>query len=309
MDSIRTYPLPPDGFDPHTAQPRELRSYGLPQRPDAALRPELTKLWDKVFSRSLTHVVPEFQSVAKVLPGMKARASVRPALPARPDISVSPELMTFDHPFWSAGIVHAGAGQMFNWVIGEWTVPDVAPPVSGEGDWYSFAWIGIDGTSDVTQIGTIQHVTTDGSGNVSKECYAVYEWFPNGWTAISNFPVSFGDTIIGLICLLSPTEAYVNLVNTTAGLRTGFDITPPDGIMSAENQIEWVFEHPGVDGESTQLPKFGEIYFDSAYGGQGLEYLANTGPDTVLNMVEDNVRVATVTVETPTLIKIAYTGN
>ena len=296
-DGIRTYPLPPEAFDPRTAQPRELRRYGLPQRPDAALRPELASRWDKIFASKLTYIAPSFQPIEKLLPGIEPRGRL------------SPELVTVNHPFWSGCVVHATLGQTFTWVQGEWTVPDVAPPISGQGNWYSFAWIGIDGTADVTQIGTVQYVSADASGTLSKGCYAVYEWWPQNWTVIDNFPVSFGDTMLGLICLQSPTDAYVNLVNLTAGIRTGFDVTPPAGTTSAENQIEWVFEHPGVGGQSPELPKFGEIYFDSAMGGRGLEYLADAGIDTVINMVQNNVTVATTTVETPRLIKIAYTGT
>jgi hypothetical protein len=297
MGSIKTFPLPPDGFNPRTAQPRELRRYGLPPRPDAGIRPELAARWDKIFSRKLTSIVPSFQAIGELLPAIE---------PRRP---LGPDLQTVTNPYWSGCVVHAAPGQTFNWVQGEWTVPDVAPPISGQGNWYSFAWVGIDGIVDVTQIGTIQSVSADASGKVSKSCYAVYEWWPQSWTVINNFPVSFGDTMIGLICLQSPTDAYVNLVNLTAGLRTGFDITPPAGTISAENQIEWVFERPGESGESPQLPKFGEIYFDSAMGGHGLDYLADAGTDTVINMVQNNVTVATTTVETPTLIKITYTGN
>jgi hypothetical protein len=73
MGSIKTYPLPPDGFDPHTAQPRELRRYGLPQRPDAAIRPELAARWDKIFSRKLTYIVPSFQPIEELLPGIEPR--------------------------------------------------------------------------------------------------------------------------------------------------------------------------------------------------------------------------------------------
>lgn len=206
-------------------------------------------------------------------------------------------------------MVHATGTQKFTWVEGVWNVPDVAPPATGAGNWYSFAWIGIDGTADVTQIGTVQWVSVDSNGKLSKGCYAVYEWWPQGWIMINNFPVSFGDTVNGLICLLSPTNASVNLLNVTTGVHTSFDFTPPAGTVSAENQIEWVFERPGVNGESPQLPNFGEIYFDSAMGGQGLSYLADAGTDTVINMVQNGVTVATTTVETPTLIKIAYTGG
>jgi hypothetical protein len=69
-------------------------------------------------------------------------------------------------------------------------------------------------------------------------------------------------------------------------------------------------ECPGVKNVPQVLPNFGEIYFDSAMGGRGLDFLAEAGTDTVINMVdENNVTVATTTVETPTLLKIAYTGN
>ena len=294
---VRTHPLPPARFDPRSASPVELRRYGLPQRPDPSIRPELAALWDEIFSHKLTYVTPTFQPIEELLPGIEPRGPLRQ------------ELVTVTHPFWSGCVVHAPSGQTFTWVEGQWNVPDVQPPTTGQGKWYSFAWIGIDGTSDVTQIGTVQYVSSDGHGNVSTSCYAVYEWWPTGWTVINNFPVNFGDTIIGLICLESTTDAWVNLLNVTTGVHVSFDFSAPTAISSQENQIEWVMEHPGVTGASAQLPNFGEIYFDSAMGGRGLDYLADAGTDTVINMVENNVTVATTTVETPTLIKIAYTGS
>ena len=62
-------------------------------------------------------------------------------------------------------------------------------------------------------------------------------------------------------------------------------------------------------GAQAQLPDFGEIYFDSAVGGEGLANVVQAGQDTVINMTENGNTVATTTVETPTLIKIAYTGS
>jgi hypothetical protein len=295
--AVKVFKPPPARFDPRSASPVELRRYGLPQRPDASIRPELADLWDEIFSRELTYVTPSFQPVEALLPGIAPRGPFRQ------------ELTTVAHPFWSGCVVHAPAGQTFTWVLGQWNVPDVQPPASGSGKWYSFAWIGIDGLSDVCQIGTIQYVSRDGDGHISKKCYAVHEWFPDTWIAIDNFPVNFGDTMIGLICLESTTEAWANLLNVTMGAHISFDFSAPDGFSSQENQIEWIMEHPGVKDESPQLPNFGEIYFDSAMGGRGLDFLADAGTDTVINMVEDSVTVATTTVETPTLIKIAYTGS
>jgi Peptidase A4 family len=299
-DRIKTRALPPAGFNPRSAPPDELRRYGLPQRPDASTRPQLAALWDKIFSRELKYIVPSFQPLEQLLPGIKPRSSLRP------------DLATGTNGWWSGCVVHATPGQMFNWVLGQWNVPDVQPPTTGEGQWYSFAWIGIDGTSnsDLTQIGTIQYASSDAQGNLSKSWYAVYEWIPNSWSGVGNFPVNSGDTVIALICMESTSYAWANMVNVTTGVHVSFPFTAPSSSAdSQENQIEWIMEHPGYPGESPQLPNFGEIYFDSAMGGSGLDFLADAGTDTVLNMVENNVTVATTTVETPTLIKIAYTGS
>jgi len=56
------------------------------------------------------------------------------------------------------------------------------------------------------------------------------------------------------------------------------------------------------------LPAVPEISFDSATGGHGLDFLAEGGTDTAINMVVNGTTVATTTVDTPTLIEIAYTG-
>jgi peptidase A4-like protein len=299
---VKTHPLPSAHFDPRSASPTELRRYGLPQRPDASIHPELAALWDEILSHELTYLRPTFQTVEMLLPGIEPRGPLRL------------DLATVTNHTWSGCVVHAPPGQTFTWVLGQWNVPDVQPPNTGSGKWYSFAWIGIDGTSDLTQIGTIQYVSRDGDGNISKECYAVHEWWaattPSPWQVINNFPVNFGDTLIGLICMESTTEAWASLINVTTGVHISFDFSAPDNTTSQEKQIEWIMEVPEVKDVAQQLPNFGEIYFDSAKGGRGFDFLADAGTDTVINMVdENNATVATTTVETPTLIKIAYTGS
>jgi len=292
---IRIHPTPPSDFDPRAASALELRRYGLPQRPDPAVRPDLATRWDAVFSRKLRYITPEFTPVRELAPDIERQPRLQPEV-------------TVTNPTWSGTVVHAPRGQAFGWVTGEWNVPDVMPVDDGRGSWVSLAWIGIDGISDVTQIGTLQSVTNV-FGPVTKLCYAWFEWYPDTWTAISNFPVSFGDTMSGLVCLESPTEASYSMINITQGTHTGWRyFSAPGSTTSLENQVEWVLERPYVGGAQAQLPNFGEIYFDSAVGGQGLENVVQAGQDTVINMTENGNTVATTTVETPTLIKIAYTG-
>ena len=308
---VKTHPLPSAHFDPRSASPTELRRYGLPQRPDESIRPELAALWDKIHSHELTYITPTFQPVEELLPGIR--------VPVGPSRDVE---LTVTDPHWSGCVVHAPAGQTFTWVFGQWNVPDVQPPGPGEGKWYSFAWIGIDGarkpdnTSDVTQIGTIQYVSRDGDGNISKQCYAAREWFSDepgsgdtSWKKIPNLPVNFGDTMIGLICMESTTDAWASLTNLTTRHHVSFDFSAPPNTTSDENQAEWIMECPGVKNVPQVLPNFGEIYFDSAMGGRGLDFLADAGSDTVINMVDDGLTVATTTVETPRLLKIEFTGS
>ena len=242
----------PTDFNPPAASPHELRRYGLPQRPDPAIRPELAARWDEVFSRKLTYITPTFRPMQELVPGIERLGRPRQ------------DLVTVTHPFWSGGVVHATGDETFTWVLGQWNVPDVAPAAAGQGSWYSIAWIGIDGNSDVTQIGTLQSVSADANGSLSKDCYAFFEWWPNSWQAITNFPVSFGDTVLGLICMQSPTEAWFSLLNVTSGIHAGFTFTAPAGTVSLENQAEWILERPGISGTTAELPNFGEIYFDSA---------------------------------------------
>jgi hypothetical protein len=293
---VRTHSLPPAGFNPRAASPLELRRHGLPQRPDPKVRPKLAALWDEIFSRKLTYVRPTFRPVPELLPGIERQRRPRQ------------DLVNVTHSFWSGAVVHATGNQKFGWVLGQWNVPDVAPGATGQGNWTSIAWIGIDGNSDVTQIGTLQSVSRDANGNLSKNCYAFWEWWPNSWNAITNFPVNFGDTMLGLICMDSPTEAWFSLLNLTSNLHAGFIFDAPSGTTSQENQAEWILERPWIGGAPAPLPNFGEVYFDSAMGGHGLDFLADAGTDTAINMVVNGRTVATTTVETPTLIKIAYSG-
>lgn len=108
--SIRTYPLPRDGFDPRAASPLELRGHGLPQRPDPGVRPEFAALWDEVFSRTLSYIMPAFLPVEELVPGI-GRAD-RP----RPDVTIA-------YPTWPGAVMHAPTGEVFEGVFGEWNVP------------------------------------------------------------------------------------------------------------------------------------------------------------------------------------------
>jgi hypothetical protein len=299
---IRTYPLPPDGFDPRAASPGELRHYGLPERPDPAVRPELAARWDEVFSRKLTFITPTFLPVEELVPGLGRADRLRP------DVAV-----TNDH--WSGAVAHAAPGETFRWVLGAWNVPYVEPGgQGGPGPWYASTWIGIDGITDVTQIGTMSIVGTidDHGGLPFTSCFAWYEWYPSTWVAIPSFPVSFGDVIQGQIFMESTTAALFGMINITTGAYVGFGqypLTAPGGTTSMENQAEWINERPYVNNVLVPVANFSPITFLSAYAG-GTGFVVDGGTaDTAINMVENGTTVATTILQPPTSIEIVYTGG
>ena len=83
---------------------------------------------------------------------------------------------------------------------------------------------------------------------------------------ITNLPVSFGDTMSGLICLDSPTEGFFNLLNVTSGIHTKFAFTAPAGTVSLENQAEWILERPEINGVN---PPLAEVRRDLLRLGHG----------------------------------------
>jgi hypothetical protein len=111
------------------------------------------------------------------------------------------------------------------------------------------------------------------------------------------------DAYDALLGALSPSEPALSC----RSCRPNAPFAELVGLSKGSIADEYYAERSGNRG-SASPPNFGEIYFDSAQGGHGLDFLADAGTDTAINMVVNGKTVATTTVETPPLIKIAYTG-
>jgi hypothetical protein len=163
---------------------------------------------------------------------------------------------------WSGAVVIAPAGSAFFEVDGEWTVPNPQLGFEGVTDCNSSIWVGIDGwlgSADVLQAGVRCDVTTSG-----QTIYAWWEWFPEGETPISNFPVSIGDDVEFQIFAGSSTLASIYLQNWTAQVAMQFDIAPPAGTTLVGNDAEWIVERPTVNGALTTLANYGAVTFSNA---------------------------------------------
>jgi hypothetical protein len=298
--TIRTFRTPPPGFDPLNADDRELTVFGFPRRPTE--NPRLLARWERVLSRPIRAIQPTFRHVdykRRRLPNKVSRAVHG----------------TETTDIWSGAVVHAPAGDSFQWVEGTWTVPDAFPPGGAQdGVWYSAStWVGIDGidgSGDVLQAGCDSDVMTQ-SGTIQRQLNPWWEWFPAGSYWISNLPIVQGDTVNCLICVTagSTTSAAIFLYNVTSGIGASFQATAPSGTSLVGNSAEWVVERLEIDTNTPELARYGDVYFDEANAGTVGGATLQGGSGNVIEMVDSNNNViSTGALETGTLVQVKYTG-
>lgn len=295
--SLKTFEAAPKGFNPLTASKTTLLRHGIAPRPDEKKEPELYKAWHKVYSRELTHIIPEFTEIKK--------KQHRPGI-SKSKIKEGSSTSTN----WSGVVVFPQVNDTFKWIIGNWMVPDPTQPAGQPtGSWYySSAWVGIDGwgSNDVLQAGTSQDVLVQGT-TTHKSVYAWWEWYPNYEMQISNFPVNAGDYMTCLICATSTTQATFYITNITTGTHTSFQVTAPSGTTLNGNCAEWIVEAPTVGGSLAKLVDYGATFFDNSYAYTKNNAMVNAGTGTTINMVDGSNNVLSQgIIEAAQVLKMQY---
>jgi hypothetical protein len=280
---VRLYKRRPEDFDPVTADHRELLVYGYPPRPDEK-HPHLLERWERMMSKPMNIIEPQFSLRTDKLHGPKNAVAN--------DTSTN----------WSGSVAFVARGDSATWVAGQWTVPDVVAP--GGGDYYSSAWVGIDGdgSNDVLQAGTESEIVSG-----SRQTYAWWEWYPDFEVEITNLPVSAGDIMYCLICVHSATEAGFYIHNVTTGVATSFSKTAPSGTSLVGNCAEWIVEAPTVGGGQSRLARYGDVYFDEGVAATKNGTLLHPGTGTPITMVDgSNNQISVPKFENDEVIRVAY---
>jgi hypothetical protein len=272
---------PPAGFNPLEASSDELKSYGLPSKPDATADPQRYAKWAKHLSKPLNFVAPTFKIVED------SRVPL-------PDSATKGDA-TATSGNWS-GIVNTapGTGSKYDLVEGEWIIPNAYPnSTKANGVYLAATWIGIDGwgSGDVLQAGTNSECVVSNGVTTSQSAFPWYEWYPSFWIAISNFPVHPGDTIWGEVYAESSTEGYIFLYNVGAGTYTSATFAAPSGTSLQGNSAEWIVEDPSTGSSEYLFPNYGSTaFFDCyAYSSAGSQTLTSGFP---VNLVQNNVTLS-----------------
>jgi Peptidase A4 family len=284
---------PPVGFNAIEATSDELKSYGLPPKPDAKANPERYLKWSKHLSKPLTFVAPTFKIIEN------------DRTPSAKDLTKVANGATSGN--WSGYANLDPSPNKYSAIEGEWIIPNPYPNSShANGTYYVSLWVGldgIDGSGDVLQAGTDAYVTVSGGTTTSQSAFAWYEWYPAYPIIFSNFPVHPGDTIWGYIDAESTTEGFAYLFNEGAGTYTSVTFPAPSGTSLQGNSAEWIVEDPGIP--ETPFPNFGSTAFFDTYAYSGTwQNLSNGG--TPITLIEGGVTLAKSIDETPTSFIVSY---
>jgi hypothetical protein len=226
---------PPKDFDPLTAGPKDLASYGLPQRPDPQSQPGLSALWERQARRYRT-----FEHLQAEVPR-----------PPRSESAMAPEALRL-HPVSACGYTLASNGETFTALAATWTVPNLrhTPSPLGLNKFRTFVGLG--------PLDVHVEMTVDSTHNVTATVTALGA---NGFEAVG-LPVQPGDVISAVMCLAPkpPGEASYILANETRSQTVNFRFNsgfPPAATINAGIGRD-VSDNPTLN----PLAHFGVVYFD-----------------------------------------------
>lgn len=166
---------------------------------------------------------------------------------------------------WAGAVQVSPPSGTYNAISAQWTLPQVAAPVSGAGEWYNSEWVGIDGDTcgqAILQAGTLSYVEVDDNGGVTTGSAAWYEWYPVAEIEFTDFEVNIGDTVYVGITASSTSEGFVEIYNFSTGEEVTTTVSAPSSsnVLCGQN-AEWILEDFSSGGGLVPFATFSDVYF------------------------------------------------
>jgi peptidase A4-like protein len=257
-EALRLSPAPPQDFVPFAATAEDLRTHGLPQRPDARVQPHLAALWDSCARR--------YQGFEHLSPDIKPSGAGTASTPA----SLSP----LENCGYSLSTT---SSEPFDALFIHWTVPHLvySPAPLNENSFHTFVEIGF--LADV-------HVemTVDAAQQVTSQVTV------NG-NPVTNLPVAPGDAMSAVMCVNAQgadgSTVFITVANETSGQTINLSagtVDLPALSIDAGVTLNLVQNNPTLNA----LPRFGVVYFDeiAAYTTAGSRSLTAGTPVSMTDL-------------------------
>jgi hypothetical protein len=265
---IRFFDIPPSDFNPLTAEPEQLKKYGIPPKPNARDLPTLARFWTEMFSPPLKFVEAKFFFTAD-------------------PVLISYQLLTTtsdqreSSSNWSSAYVTPRNGRQFTEVHGRWEVPAVSVPAgtSGTPEFRSSIWIGFDGQrryfdSSLPQIGTSQGLNSP----TDPPFFVWWQWWARnnpGTFKPAHIPLTIlpGQRMMASLIVLSETQVQFLFENRTTGeIVQPFVMAAPTDASGMQFKVsgataEWIVERPtnATTLQLYELPDYHEVHFSDCF--------------------------------------------
>ena len=300
LSLMHVFEPPPDGFQPHAANAALLRRHGFPRRPDPEQEPRLAQLWHRAMSRPTRYTRAELA----IDPVMSQRNPLHQATAANGHDDFRPG-------GWGGVVVETAAlgfspAEPAKTVFGQWAVPGIWPASDPSGPITAGFWVGLDGFTNgqVLQAGIAVTVQPD----AAVSWWAWTEWYTTQYrdpaVAVTNFPITVGDTVSFLVCAPQPDHGFVSMQNLTTGQATSVGIDARPGITSAGASAEWI-----VEGISADLPVFlPSVTFGSCSAGTQHNTFDLTPDGIITNIGGSSAALTQASIASPTTAVVEWTG-
>jgi len=306
---------PPVGFDPNTADRKDLIRYGLLwDRPGPAADPAVRAAWDRVFSR-------KWDPKKRIVPKMKVKYAKTDQIQPL----IKPEIGYASHSWSGAGL--QGAPGSFTSVVGSWTIPWIIPSSEQEGydyyGWRLWSGVGLDGfanSSEFLMVGIDEWIYDFMGGDLYGTGYAAfYEWYVKGADSnktpyvspiyVPNFPVAPGHIVNASVQYVNNnTAGKIDFANETTGQHFSITLAPPDGATCSGSRAEWILGTPDGGEPACSLPDFAPVQFTGAMACHDYSSIQNPQNGDYMNIVVDGRTLTNVTLGNYA-VTINFTGH
>lgn len=204
--------------------PDEALRRGLPPRPPFETTPY--RLWRRLATSAL---------VMRASPGFRPTVAVRTGYNR---LGLKGHLETSRN--WSGAVISSPyRSKPFEYLIGNWTIPDFDAPAGGTRDEYACStWIGFDGhrrkSVSLPQLGTVQQVArSGGSGPFQRTVSAWWQWWHPDDTKgpvyddFANMCVEIGHEVGAFMFAIPRIGVLLKMANISTGEATPPVLVPP----------------------------------------------------------------------------------
>jgi hypothetical protein len=295
---IRTFPDPPEGFDPLVAADFDLARYGYPPHPDPQANPDGYAVWARnvrAFNHRPVSLSKDMGAYSMPAEPAKVPAGTEPA-----GVTGAGGPSTGTTSNWS-GVVNTNkltkwnSSYSFDLVISEFNVPvaqQAFGACDGGYDW-QVSWNGVDGwgSGDVVQGGSSSQVYCNGSTKEEFYCGWV-EWYPS-YPIICEFNVNPGDVMYAdTFASAGTADQTVCISDQTQDFGHCYTLSYIKGPGVIGNSAEAIVERPCCRG-SNNYPLANYVanfwYPSEAYDVHNTQFFPDnqTTSTVIVSMVDD----------------------